>query len=171
MSARLTILLAAVIAAMLVAAGCGDDDDGSDGGSADISVTTSSITKPQFVKKATEVCEEERTKIPTRSAAYERTAPDKQSPAEAYTGGVKAVILPTFQAEVTKITKLGAPAGQEERVEAILEAEQAAIDEVSEMETIRTIDDVVVHFGDSNKLLREYGLTNCLVVAEPKPSG
>lgn len=170
MSARLTILLAATVAALLAVAGCGDDDNGSSGDSSEISVTTSSLSKPQFVKKAVGVCEEKRQQIPTKFEAYQRTAPKDQSPEEAYDGGVRQVILPIFQEEVDGINKLGAPKGEEDQVEALLVAQQEAIDEVEELDTIKAIDDVVVHFVEPNKLMRKYGLTNCTVEAEPSPS-
>jgi hypothetical protein len=170
-SARLTILLATAIVALLAVAGCGDDDEnGSDGSSAEISVTTSSLTKPQFVSKAIGICEEERQQIPTRSEAYQRTAPKDQSPEEVYEGGIRQVIVPTFQGEVEKITKLGAPKGDEAQVEALLVAQQEAIDEVTALDTIKDINQVAGHFTDANKLMRKYGLVNCMVVPEPSPS-
>jgi hypothetical protein len=173
---RLVMLLVTAAAVGLVVAGCGNSDDGDGNGSvsgsetnsqANVSVTTSSLTKAQFVEKATRVCEDERQTIPTRSEAYQRTAPKDQSATEAYEGGVRAVLLPTFQAEVDGITDLGAPKGEEKRVEAILTARQQAIDEVEELKSIKSIDDVTGHFAEANELMRKYGLTNCTIIAEP----
>ena len=165
MTPRSTILLAASLAAAIaVATGCGGGDEADGESSADITITTSSLDKPQFVKKVLAVCEDERSQIPARFASYERK---NSSGSQSYEGGIRAVILPTFQAEVTRISKLGAPAGEETRVEAILTAQQEAIDEVSDLESIPSINEVVPHFAEANQLIRRYGLTNCLVLAEP----
>lgn len=169
MTPRLTILPAIAIAAALFAAGCGGGDDEDGGGSAEVTVTTSSLSKAQFVKKATEICSDERQTIPERTAAYEKSS-GKVSGADAYAKGVKKVLLPLFQSEVTKISKLGAPSGEKDSIEAMLTAQQEGIDEVEDLPRFQSSDDVAAQFTEATKLLRAYDLTVCAVIPEPSPS-
>jgi hypothetical protein len=170
---RLMITLAAAIALVLAVAGCGgdDNDDGasaSDGGgdSPTITVKTASVSKKEFARRANDLCTKERTGIPQRTEAYQRKAGNLEGE-EAYAEGVKAVLLPVFQAEVEKLSKLGAPPQDAERIEAMLIAQQEAIDETKQKSSFKTAEDATAPFDEATKMLREYGLVACLVVPEP----
>jgi hypothetical protein len=166
MIVRLVTLFAASIAIVVFAVGCGGGDDGSD--SRTITVTTASLTRPQFTQKANAVCTTERRQLPPRVAAYEKKeSPEGKSEDEAYAEEVKAVLLPTFQGEVTGISRIGAPAADQESVEEMLNAEQEAIDELSDMDSIESINVVADHFTQSNALMRKFKLVNCTIIAEP----
>ena len=151
-----------------IAAGCGDDDSsGADGGSSapGVTVTTSSLTKAQFVKKAGEICSNERQDIPEQITLYqEKNPPGDKSPEVFQAEGVQAVILPVLEAEIAKIRDLGAPAGDEDQVEEILSGQQEAIDKVASMKKIPPVEDGWErHFDSTNKLMVAYGLDACPV--------
>lgn len=149
--------------------GCGDDDDSTAASnSSAVTVTTASLTRPKFVSSANAICSKERRQIATRVLALEEQGGGgNQTKAEAYTDTVKVALLPTFQSEVDWITKLGAPAGEEKNVEAMLTAEQEALDRLEADESIASIDEVAKEFTKANKSMKSFGLLNCLVVAEP----
>jgi len=164
MPRRFAVLLTAAIATVGIAAGCGDDDgSGSESGGG--SIATSTQPRPQFVKQASEICSRERQDVPQRIAAYqEKNPPGDKPPDVAQADGVQAVILPVLESEVDRIRDLGAPAGDEEQVEAILTGQQEANDEVAELEKIPPEEDGWERYFDStNKLMVAYGLDACAV--------
>lgn len=161
---RTIIVLAAALAAVLVVAGCGGDDEDS----AAVTVTTSSLTKAQFVAQAVAICESERKKLPQKTQAFttQNPAVDTTTP-EGYTEGVKAVIVPTVEAEIVKISDLGSPENEEERVMAMLTAQQEAVEEVAEGDVFGSSNEFAARFTPATKQLNDYGLERCAIVAEP----
>lgn len=158
MTARSIAALTALLALALLAAGCGSSssDSTSSGGS--------TLSRTQFVKRANAICTKERESVPTRVAAYEKKAPAGLSPAEAQAAGVQAVLLPTFESEVTAIRALGAPAGDEQTVDAILSAQSEAIEVVAAKKDINPEEGGFEHYFDqADNLMRAYGLNGCTV--------
>jgi len=112
-----------------VGVGCG-------GGGGD---TTSEITKAQFVKKANAICADYSSK---RSAAAEKKynepvngAGDKASEAEFRKLGEEVLeesIIPILNEQQEKLESLGAPAGDEEAVEAMMGHMGQAIGEIED---------------------------------------
>ena len=160
---RLTSLLTVAIAAAAIAAGCGDDEESS-GSGASVSVTTSSLSAEEYAKKADELCQREREKIPTRVEAYQRrNKPAKGKPADVvYAETIQAALVPYLEEELEKLRALGAPEGDEETVEAILTAQQEAIDEVTVLKTLSNQEGALEsHFSEANELMRDYGIEEC----------
>jgi hypothetical protein len=110
-----------------VGVGCG-------GGSGD---TTSDITKAQFVKKADAICADFSDK---RAAAAEKEFNSKLADAGKLTSEVKELgeklldesILPLLKEQQEELESLGAPAGDEETVEAMMENMGKALGEMEE---------------------------------------
>lgn len=187
MRSRLIVFLTVLVGVPALAVGCGGDDDGGDGaaagaagsaetaaggdasddglsdgaGSAADSVTTSSLTKAQFVKRANAICRQAIEKRLRAFEAYLRENAEGKTAKQLLTDAVKESFMTGIEAESAKIAELGAPAGEEAEVEAILAAQQAAVDEVRAMETIPTAFAFEPAFGEATKLVKEYGIDAC----------
>lgn len=126
---RWIIGLAVAVVLLGVGVGCG-------GGSGD---TTSDITKAQFVKKADAICADFSKK---RSAAAEKEFNAKLAGAGKLTSEVKELgeklldesILPLLNEQQEELESLGAPAEDEEKVDAMMENLGKGIGEMEEAE-------------------------------------
>jgi hypothetical protein len=159
MLARSMILAAVALAAL--ATGCGGS--GADGGDGEGgSIETSSLSKTQFIKRATELCQRERAGIVRASAAYVAEHQSDGLPAgELAASGVQEVVMPVVEAQIEAVRELGAPAGDEAEVGAMLEAQQDAVDRVKELETMNPNEGVVEHFEQAIRAYEAYGLNGC----------
>jgi hypothetical protein len=158
LTARPTIFLAVALSAGVLAAGCGDSDD--EGSSS--TIATSTLSKAQFVKKANVGCERLSEQGPAELSAYEKSHPvGEESEGRWYAGLTKTVVLPLIESEIALIREMGAPAGDEERIEAFLDAEEAAIDEVAGLKELASFREVEERFGPSSRLGRSYGIISC----------
>lgn len=163
---KLQPLLLCLLAMIAIAPGCGGESGVGGAGSADAGeIGTSSLTERQFVKRVSAICKAGREDVPKRVAEFQvQNPPRGESPAEHRAKGVQATILPVLEEELERIHRLGAPAGDEERLEAILVAQREAIDEVAGLDQLDPAEGVMEsYFADSSRALREYGLTECTV--------
>lgn len=161
MTARLTLLplVAMVIAALVAGCGGGGDNSESAGSSAGsaTTVSTSSLTKAQFVQKANAVCERGRQKF--LNYRYPSNPPTSERP---FSEAVKVSIAPDLQEVVDGIRDLGAPQGDEPEIEAYLSAMQQGIDTIMEDHaSLKTLPEVEASFLASAKLAHEYGAHLC----------
>jgi hypothetical protein len=166
MNKRLTILVALVCAAFaLVIAGCGGGDDSS-------STTTSStttaagatgatgapLTKEAFIAQADAICQ-------TSNDAVDAQAQQVfggQQPTDAQLlQFVKDTLIPSVEEEISGIEALTPPEGDEEEVQAILDAVRSATEEVkANPETVAAGGDASP-FSEANQLAKAYGLKVC----------
>jgi len=111
-----------VLVAGALVAGCGGGDD--DG---DASAAGSTITKAEFVKGAAAVCAASGKRF---TAGIEKllASKEKKSGQSREEELVFGTLIPTLEAQQRKISALGAPSGDEEQVEAILDGIQRMID-------------------------------------------
>lgn len=157
--------IAVALLLLVVGVGCG-------GGSSD---TTSDITKAQFVKKANFICADYRSK---RLAAAEKEYNPKQRQGTHTVGSkatkeleaeleelaetlLKETTIPLVRTQHEKLEALGAPAGDEEKVEQMLDNMETATDEVAE-EGFRGLVGGN-QFDQFEKEAEQYGLT-CKVI-------
>jgi hypothetical protein len=153
--ARLTVLLAA-LAIAAIGAGCGDEDSG------DSAEANGSLSKAEFVKQASSVCRQERKALAKDMSAYLERQRSKKLPEPVLIANMfKAVFVPVVEAEMAGIRKLGAPAGDEQQIEAILVAEQGAIDKLERLKRAKSIGAFNDYFAPADKKLRAYGLPVC----------
>ena len=163
---RITALLAVALAAGLVAAGCGDDDDDTaattsaattTGATGATGATGEPLTKEQFVTEADAICKAGDKKIDqAANETFSGGQPSQQEQEQFVTEDV----VPNIQAQVDGIRALTPPEGDEEDVAAILDAAQAAIDQVQSDPGALTegSDDP---FTEANQLAKDYGLKVC----------
>jgi hypothetical protein len=144
MKLRATLALTAVLALGAIAAGCGGSDDDS---------STSSLTKAEWIAKADAICQQGNQQ--TEQAAKQQFGNQKPTAPEVQQF-VTETALPGTQDQIDKIRALGAPSGDEDRVNHILDTVQADIDQAE------SSGDVNEHsFDDANALARQYGLKVC----------
>lgn len=148
-SKRLIILGAVALVVGLVAAGCGEDS------------STASITKAQFVKKANAICAKVGQEVVSDFASYAKENKNLKTPTEAdYADLVDAVMTPNIEKEVTELEALGAPSGDEDTVEELIDSRAATI-EKAEAEPSLLLNESDELFAESSKLATEYGLDEC----------
>lgn len=140
------IIVLSVVAAAI--AGCGGSGDSN-------TVTTSSLSKAEFTKKANALCEEAR----QEALAYRLPAGEEESP-EAVTTTVHKGILPPIQRVMEEVRELGAPKGDEEKVEAILVGNEEAIEKAEGMK-FSSMSDMEEVFLPTAEKARGYGVDNC----------
>src|SRR3954453_23236327 len=137
--------LAAVSA--LVVAGCG--------GGGDDSTSTSSLAKPAWIAKADSICQQGNQEI--EQAANEQFGKQGQEQSdEQIQQFTSETVVPSVQRQIDQIRALGAPSGDEEQVNKILDTVQADIDKAKSATTLSEDS-----FADGNALATQYGLKVC----------
>lgn len=142
------VLLAAVVA------GCGGGDDTS-------SETSAALTKAEFIKQADAICAKGEKALEGEAEEFaEENDVDVEKPTKAQQEEVIAdVVAPGVRKQAEEIADLGAPEGDEESVEAIVEAVETGSDELeSDPAKLLEGDNPL---GEGSKLAREYGLEEC----------
>jgi hypothetical protein len=138
----------ALAVAVVAAAGCGGSDDDDSTGP-----ETSDLTKQEWIAQADQICVEGDKDIGRQAGEF---FDGKPTPAES-TQFSHEVVLPSIQAQVDQIRELGAPEGDEEQVEAMLDA----VDEgLAKAET----DGSALQEGaldEGTALVQAYGATAC----------
>ncbi len=112
-----------VLLALSVATGCGDD------GGAAADTSTSSVTKAELIRKADAICTRSETEFQSQLQGY-RARLKAQPPTKSQERQIVADYqLPSLQDQVDGIAKLGAPDGEDDQVEAILDGMRAVLAE------------------------------------------
>jgi hypothetical protein len=144
-----------LVVALMTAAlgGCGGDESSSDG---DITVETGSLAKPQFVKRADEICQDINDQARGKVEKYLRVG-DVNPASESKLA--RTILIPAFEEEIDQISSLGAPAGDEEQITAILTSIQTPLDQAKSEPTkfLRGGEP----FPAATKLAEAYGLKSC----------
>jgi len=176
-SKRLILALGGILVFVAVGlAGCGGSDDED--------ATASSITKAEFIKQADEVCREGEKRVQKDFDAYVKENEDLKEPTDAdyaalvaavlapnaehlkeptdadYAALVAAVLAPNAERETEQLRELGAPDGDEEQIEAMLEArEQGLKDAEARPKAVVTSGEDI--FAGASKIATDYGLKVC----------
>jgi hypothetical protein len=156
LSHRLIALLCGACALALFAAGCG--------GGGDNTSSTASLTKAQFIKKADGICEsaEEKLESEFESFAKQHNLSEKQPPTQKESAeAAETILLPSIEGQVEDIRALGAPSGEEQKVEELLAAVEAGV-EKGKQDPVAFIEEEGDNpLNKANKMAREYGLKVC----------
>jgi ABC-type lipoprotein release transport system permease subunit len=144
MKVSATLALTAVLAVGVIAAGCGSGDDDS---------STSSLTKSEWIAKADAICQQGNQE--NEEAAQQQFGNQKPTAADVQQFAT-GTALPNTQTQVDKIRALGAPSGDEDAVNHILDTVQADIDKAKAAGDIENST-----FADGNALAKQYGLKVC----------
>lgn len=139
----LFVLLAAVVA------GCGGGD------SQPTTVETSSLTKSQFIKKAEAICVNVR-----KEMGEELQALGTKTERETLEAGEQSILIPGVETHREKISELGAPRGDEAKVEALLEAMQEAADDAAE-NPAKSFKQFSESFTRFDRMAADFGMEGC----------
>ena len=127
---------------------CGGGDEPSE------SAEPEPLSKTEFVAQAEEICSEGNKEL--ESAAEEFSAQPSQ---EEITQFAEDELVPNLQQQHDDIAALGAPEGDEDQVQAILDSLQQGIDAVEEdPASLLSSDDP---FSEASDLAEAYGLPKC----------
>lgn len=151
------LLAAAVAAAVLVmlVAGCGGGDETTD--------ETVTLTKAEFVKQGDAICKEGNEEIEAgfEEFAEENDIPQNKEPSkEQGVEIVETVILPNIQQQGEEIRELGAPEGDEEQVDELLDSLEDAVAQGEDNPEFLFEDDTDP-FGEVNQLAADFGFKVC----------
>lgn len=162
---RLFLLVALSLLA-LTFGGCGGSDNGDSGAATTATPTVDSeakpLTKAEFIKRASEFCE---AAAERSSAEFGRYVKENAIPPSGpgmiakAADAVETVFVPAYEKLIETISELGAPKGDEERINAILAAMQEGVYRAKQhpLQYIRH----ATAFNHASKLAIEYGLPAC----------
>jgi hypothetical protein len=146
--------IAVALLAGLLLAGCGGDDE--EGGFSP--VVSDPLSKVEFLRQADEICRSTESRI---EAAADDLLTSEEDPAPEEVEEVAlGIVVPALESEVAAIGALGAPEGDEEEVQAILDATEAGIAEI-EADPQALQDDIPESLREAEELARRYGSQTC----------
>lgn len=153
MKTGLRPLLSCALAWGLIASGCGggSDDSSSDGSGA------KSLTKAEFLAKANAICDAGNAQLQVDFEALGTNKPTQTQLKQVVTDK----LVPSVEAQIDAIRALGAPAGDEDQVRAILDAADAGIAKVKADPALIASNSNQDPLKESNELANAYGLTSC----------
>jgi hypothetical protein len=147
MGKQAIVLFAATLVAALFVLGCG-------GGSA-------SISKAEFTKEAEAACKKNEEALQKDFQAFVKKHSNVTEPTEAdYTELVDVVFVGNIEAEMKELRAIEIPNGDEEQVEALLDAREESLKK-AEAESEEAITKSEKVFGKASTLAKEYGLEAC----------
>jgi hypothetical protein len=145
---------AITLAVALFVSGCGGDDE--EGGFSP--VVSDPLSKVEFLRQADEICLSAESQI---EAAADDLLAGKEDPAPAEVEEVAlSVVVPALESEVAAIGALGAPLGDGEQVEAILDATRAGIAEIK-ADPQALLNGAPESLAQAERLARRYGSAQC----------
>ena len=140
--------------AVVLVAGCGGDDD--EGGFSP--VVSDSLSKVEFLRQADEICHSTESRI---EAAADDLVTSKQDPSPEEVDEVAInIVVPALESEIAAIGALAAPEGDEDEIQAILDATEAGIAEI-EADPQALLDGVPESLAEAEELARQYGSQQC----------
>ena len=158
-------VLAIALAIAAIAAGCGGGSDAtgdpstSEGSTAVIPpVKTSSISKAEYIPRANKVCDESwESMLESFASRYHSATKGKP-----FVEASENIFLPSMQFWFDDISYIGAPEGEKDQVENMLESLQLAVYK-GEEQPVSSPKQLVAIFADFSHLAGQYGLDSCLV--------
>jgi hypothetical protein len=150
----------AILTAGIVLAACGSSSDNSSG--------TTGNSKAEFVREASAICLKGNAHIGRAVhdllKAQARLANQRGEsigpPTSAEVAKLGRVAIPTIQSELDQIRALGPAPGAEQKIKALIDQEQSAIDKVKTAPTLFGSQSKAAPFRTS-KLAADYGLSFC----------
>jgi len=159
------VLVACLLAVGLIAAGCGGDDETTTttagaGGASGATGVSGPLSKEEWITKADAICKQGDQEIDQE--AQQVFGGDQQPSQEEQEQFVTETALPNTQEQIDQIEALPPPEGDEDQVNAILDAAQSGIDETkADPSLLREGGGGADPFAEANKLAADYGLKVC----------
>jgi hypothetical protein len=153
------------IATLLLATGCGGGDDATAGDG----TVTKPLTKAAFIKKADSLCAKTREVRFNEAVAY-RKSHEKElealKPVPAEEQIIRAITLPSVEKELEELKALGAPKGQEKKIDTIMSAIAKGIKGAEKNPYAVELEVPLENpFREADELLRAYGFEECRNIA------
>jgi hypothetical protein len=150
-SNQLALFSCALVALLFSACGSSDQD------------STSKLTTAQFIKQADRICKKENVEriaaLKTFSKEQSLGAGEEMTKAM-FADVTRETLLPLIQQQIDKLRDMGIPAAAEDRVEAILNEEEAAI-EKADAEPLSVLDPETSPFAEPTKKSKSFGFAIC----------
>ena len=142
------VAIASVVITLAVA-GCGGSSSGE------------SISKEEFIAKADAICKKSNERMAKGFGKLLEGSPNLAKLSAAQERKlVDEVMVPGLEREVAELRKLGVPAGDEEKVNAMLEALEEGVETAErDPQAVANSSDAV--FGIASRIAGEYGLEVC----------
>jgi hypothetical protein len=142
--------------------GAGQAEEPAAGGGQGEGISTSSLNKAQYVKKAAALCRATRKGLLAKVGRYLREhSSDEVSEEVRNAKATRAVILPVIEARQAVLLRLGAPAGDEEEIEAMIAGQESGLNEAESAKTVGSEVGPEEFFIQSNETFKKYGLLDC----------
>lgn len=152
LNARNAVLCLLALALTVGVAGCGGDDDGGD-------LTTSSLNKAEYAKKVNDVCAKGAKAMLAAMLNYGKENIGK-SQRETAINTIQAKVPSALRSQEEEVRALGAPSGDEEKVEAYLASLDRAIEAVEDREPADLFE-LQATLEPVNRSAAAYGLVDC----------
>ncbi len=152
MSVRLCLIAIGSVVVLLAVgvAGCGGGDDSTE------AETSPSLTKSEFIQQANAICAEGNKETDAVFGNFEKGEPKPEAETV-----IEQEFVPSIQMQIDEVRALGAPEGDEETVEEMLDLAQADLERVESDPGIVINGSEVDQFADFAKIAHPYGLTEC----------
>lgn len=153
MSKRIiAMLLAALVLVVVAGCGSGDDDEGGE--------ETQTLTKVEFIEQGDKICEEaeERSESEAEQFAEDNGFELEKASKEEIEEAITEVLVPALNQQAEEIKALGAPEGDEKRVEAIVAALQDGASEVADEPKLAFEGQPL---KEASRLAKDYGFKVC----------
>jgi hypothetical protein len=152
---RLATVLVALLFLAALAASCGSSSSGSE---------SPSLTKAEFIKQGDAICERGQKEFAGEVEAF--TKEKKWNPSITLTSAqqeevIRAVFVPSLQAQADELEKLGVPSGEEGQANAIVEELQSALAE-AEDDPSKLLGPSPGSLATAADLARKFGFKVCL---------
>lgn len=147
---KASLVVLALVALASIVAGCGGDD----------SETTATITKAELIKQGDQICKKanEQSQADAEEFAKENDFTFEKASDEQLEEAVAEVLVPNLNGQIEDIRALGAPEGDEEQVEEILDSLEGAADEIEDDPGLVFDGEVL---KEPSKLAEAYGFEVC----------
>jgi len=146
-------------------AGQDSGSSGSDGQAGDDeALETSDLRKAAYLKKVNVACGKEGLRASREVNEFAEGVLAEEELAEPVLLAriVKEVLVPSYEAEIAMIRKMGAPTGDEKKIESMLAAQEAAVEKAATVETVKLPEDFEKYFTKVSDELEAYGFNSCV---------
>lgn len=152
MNKHLLAALAALVALGVFAAGCGGGDETTD--------ETVALTKAEFIKQGDAICKKgnDQSEKEAEEFAEENDFTLEKASDEQLEEAVAEVLVPNLNQQAEELDALGAPEGDEEKVEEIIVSLEGAADEIEDDPKIVFDGEVL---KEPSELAEDYGFKVC----------
>jgi hypothetical protein len=147
------LALAALVALAALIAGCGGGDETTDS-------ATVALTKAEFIKQGDAICKEasEDNEAEAEEYAEENGFALEKASKEQLEEAVAEVLVPSLNQEAEELDALGAPEGDEEKVEEIVVALEDATGEIEDDQSLIFEEETL---EEPQQLAEDYGFKVC----------